>query len=85
MAKRNNNRGRKSRDGFRPGDLLQPIEFYRNDQGIPVVVKGVRRVRALRLLAGQGVRGFGLAMSIPAKEVPPPTKTESRGKDQEGL
>jgi hypothetical protein len=85
MAKRKNNRGRKSRDGFRPGDLLQPIEFYRNDQGIPVVVKGARRVRALRLLSEQSVRGFDPAMSISAREVPPPTKKESRGMDQEGL
>ncbi|HEY3836914.1 MAG TPA: hypothetical protein VGL72_10100, partial [Bryobacteraceae bacterium] len=59
--------------------------FYRNAQGVPVVIKGARRVHALRLLAQRGVSGFSPAMSISAKEVPPPTKRESRGKGHEGL
>lgn len=73
MAKRNNNRGRQPQGRFRPGDPLQPITFYRDAAGKPVVVSGVRRVQALRLLAEHGVPGFGPGMTIRAKEVPPPT------------
>lgn len=49
--------------------LQVPIEFYRDDQGNVILLKGHRRVTVCRILAGENEAGFTLDMEIDAIEV----------------
>jgi hypothetical protein len=64
---------------------IPPIEFDRDTRGGAVVIKGHRRVSALRALAEQGVPGFGPDMRITAVEVPRPRRKGKRGGPTDGV
>ena len=62
--------------------LMEPVTFYRNDEGRPVLVQGHHRLQTLRLLARQRQHSFDPEMPIPAVEVPRPGLEESKGDDE---
>lgn len=49
--------------------LQVPLEFYRDGQGRPVLIKGHRRAEALKQLAAENVPGFTADMEVDALEV----------------
>jgi ParB-like chromosome segregation protein Spo0J len=56
-------------DSLAAEGLQTPVEFYRDGNGRPVIVKGHRRISALRRLAQQGKPGFTADMPVEAIEV----------------
>jgi hypothetical protein len=73
------------RKGDQFGDnFIEPVEFHRNAEGRPVVIKGYRRLQALRLLVQQGQHGFEPDMQIIAREVPKPTHDQKQREATDG-
>jgi ParB-like chromosome segregation protein Spo0J len=56
-------------DSIAAEGLQTPPEFFRDEKGRPVIVKGHRRISALRWLADKGTAGFKPNMPVEAIEV----------------
>jgi hypothetical protein len=57
------------KDSLTGEGLLNPVEFFRDPDGKPVVTRGHRRISAMRQLAAENRAGFGDDMPVEAVEV----------------